>query len=131
MASEFEDGSALDWMARAEEDLLISGLLLPHGVYNAVAWHAQQGVEKGLKALLVQANVPPPKMHDLVILRHRCCEAGWALPEAWIALCRELGPMATVTRYPGWGHVSQAQAVVFYRDATLLVTTMRQWLSDV
>jgi HEPN domain-containing protein len=128
MGADLDDGGAADWLTRAEEDLLICGLLLPHGLYNAVAWHAQQAVEKALKALLVQAEVPPPKLHDLVILRNRCCDAGFALPEAWIVSCRELGPMATVTRYPGWGHVSEEQAVKFHADATGILSGIRGFL---
>jgi HEPN domain-containing protein len=130
MDADFEDGSPHDWLARAQEDLLISGLLLPHGLNNGVAWHAQQAVEKGLKALLVRAGVAPPKLHDLVVLRHRCAEAGWSMPEEWVSPCRALTPMATVTRYPGWGHVEASEAAQFQRDAEQIVATIQAWLAS-
>lgn len=123
-----DDGSALDWLARADEDLLISALLLPHGLFNGVAWHAQQAVEKALKAALVHAGTPPPKLHDLVLLGTRCADAGFPVPDGWIAPCRELTPMATVTRYPGWGHVDREQAARFHTDATAILAVVRGWL---
>lgn len=128
MPDDVEDGSAGDWLARAEEDLLVSTLLLPHCLYNAVGWHAQQAVEKGLKAVLVNRGVAPPKMHDLVILRARCCDIGVPVPDAWIAPCRELTPMATVTRYPGWGHVDKEQAQQFVAEASMMLASVRAWL---
>lgn len=108
--------------------MLICGLLLPHGLYNGVAWHAQQAVEKALKAALVQVGIAPPKMHDLVILRARCVEAGFSVPDSWLEPCRELTPMATVTRYPGWGHVARNDAERFHGHTRTILAEVRRWV---
>jgi len=64
-----------------------------------VCFHAQQCVEKYLKAMLVLHAVDFPKTHDiekLVDLLPRGVLASWKLDEQ-----RRLTYYATVTRYPG------------------------------
>ena len=59
------------WVEKAEEDFRTAEHMLlldescPHGI---VCFHAQQCVEKYLKALLVLHGVPFPKIHDLLEL---------------------------------------------------------------
>ena len=53
------------WLAKAESDLLAGQRLLAGGPYDIVCFHAQQAIEKLLKALLVSYNLPLPRTHDL------------------------------------------------------------------
>jgi len=65
---------ARQWIAKAEEDLLTAEhtlTLREHCPAGTVCFHAQQCVEKYLKALLTLRGVEFPKTHDLVLLRNR------------------------------------------------------------
>lgn len=97
-------------LARAREDLLVAQLLLPHEVYNSVACHCQQAAEKALKAVQVARGAMPHKSHDLLLLLIACRESGAAFADDLSVACRILTPFASVSRYPGWGHVSRQQA---------------------
>jgi len=61
---------ALRWLEKADHDLITAKqtLLLPEGPTDTACFHAQQAVEKALKALLTSHNVPFPKIHELVRL---------------------------------------------------------------
>jgi HEPN domain-containing protein/predicted nucleotidyltransferase len=56
------------WFADAQEEVESASILLGHQKYRGVCRHSQQGVEKGLKALLLEAGRRPPRTHDLVEL---------------------------------------------------------------
>jgi HEPN domain-containing protein len=58
------------WLKKAEHDLITARqtLLLPDGPTDTVCFHAQQAVEKALKALLTFNRVSFPKIHELVRL---------------------------------------------------------------
>lgn len=53
------------WLAKAHSDLDAGRLLLVDGPYDIVCFHAQQAIEKLLKALLAFYDQPPPRTHDL------------------------------------------------------------------
>ena len=57
----------LEWVQKAEEDYNSAKWLqqAPDPVYNPICFHAQQCIEKYLKAWLQEANVPVPKTHNL------------------------------------------------------------------
>jgi HEPN domain-containing protein len=50
------------WLAKSEEDLLVSGLILGAEMtsYDTAGFHAQQAAEKALKALLVRIRSTSP-----------------------------------------------------------------------
>ena len=58
---------ALRWLRWAEEDLVTAQTLLDagHVVPRGACSAAHQAAEKALKSLLVDADVDPPKTHDL------------------------------------------------------------------
>ena len=58
----------LEWMEKAEGDYITTQKLLPTTnpqLYDIICFHAQQCVEKYLKAWLQEANVPVPRTHNL------------------------------------------------------------------
>lgn len=60
-----------DWAAKAEADFAtasreVRARTRPN--HDAVCYHAQQCIEKYLKARLIEANIAFPKTHDLVLL---------------------------------------------------------------
>ena len=60
-----------EWVAKAEEDFVVAQRLVrwkKRQVSDAVCFHCQQCVEKYLKAHMVEAGVPFPKIHHLPAL---------------------------------------------------------------
>ena len=58
----------LEWMEKAEADYITTQKLLPTTnpqLYDIICFHAQQCIEKYLKAWLQEANVPVPRTHNL------------------------------------------------------------------
>jgi HEPN domain-containing protein len=61
--------SAARWLEFAEIDLQAAKALLKEDSLSpVVCFHAQQSVEKCLKALIESKNLNPPKSHDLIML---------------------------------------------------------------
>ena len=57
------------WLDFAEIDLKAAQALLKEGsLPSVVCFHAQQCVEKSLKALIEYKGLNPPKSHDLIML---------------------------------------------------------------
>ena len=80
-------------LARAQDDRYVLDRLA--GDANAPAWvlgfHAQQAVEKGLKAILSLRGVEFPRTHNLSMLLELLRRAGAALPPDG----EELAPLIT------------------------------------
>ncbi|MEA2012032.1 MAG: HEPN domain-containing protein [Verrucomicrobiota bacterium] len=55
------------WKKKAENDLTVVSDLFDseHDLFDIICFHAQQGAEKYLKALMVDNGLTPPKIHDL------------------------------------------------------------------
>jgi HEPN domain-containing protein len=93
---------ALEWVIKAENDLktAIHTLKLDHECpTDVVCFHAQQCVEKYVKAFLTLQGIVFPKTHDieeLFRLLPRDLEAAWDVEHQ-----RAFTRYATVTRYPG------------------------------
>jgi HEPN domain-containing protein len=97
--------NAQEWLRFAQNDLRAARRLQgdPDILPNAVAFHAQQAVEKAIKGLLIHAGVPFPFTHDLRQLFELYRRQGAPVPFALAAL-DELTPYAGHRRYPGWLH---------------------------
>jgi HEPN domain-containing protein len=93
---------ARQWVGKAENDLTNAGQALKLGKKcptDTVSFHAQQAVEKYLKALLAFREIEFPKVHDiesLVRLLPPGMLVDWPLREQ-----RKLSMHAVMTRYPG------------------------------
>lgn len=57
-----------EWISKAEEDYKASLALNLEEFPNVICFHAQQCIEKYLKAVLVSFGIIPPKIHDLIML---------------------------------------------------------------
>src|SRR4051794_9250585 len=90
-----------DWMSKADNDLLniennLGATDIP---WDTICFHAQQVVEKLLKAFLVLNQQVPPRTHDLVALLTAC--AGFERKLRVLEIdCRSLTTYAVSTRYP-------------------------------
>ena len=93
-----------EWVRCAEEDYDVASSQFrrrtKRPTANAIGFHCQQCVEKYLKARLEEANLPIPKVHDLVLLLQRLLPAEplWA---SFAPALRSLNDYAVRFRYPG------------------------------
>ena len=118
-----------EWVEKAENDLKAAGQILKAGTdcpTDTVCFHAQQAVEKYLKALLVYKNIDFPKTHDIE-------EIMALLPKMFQSLLSHeeqgiLTNYATITRYPGnYERISFSEAqhtVVIAKRACVAMTKL-------
>lgn len=113
-----------EWVEKAENDLKNAALTLRAGresPTDTVAFHAQQCIEKYLKALLTLRGVDFPKTHDIEELVARVGPS--VLVSLSVQEQRRLTTYGTVTRYPGdYEPVSLAEA----RRAVALARRVRK-----
>lgn len=86
---------------------------------SPVGFHAQQTVEKALKAALASRDLEFPFTHDLGVLMQPCEDAGFELP-ADLAEADRLTPYAAALRY-GLGNPEAVAAKSALRWATLAI----------
>ena len=112
-----------EWIAKAEGDFAtaereLSATEQPN--YDAVCFHAQQCVEKYLKAFLQEANIAFPRTHDLAGLLALVT----TLQPTWTAMTPDLNALSAFAvegRYPGESaDLNEAQ------EAFQKCTTVRQ-----
>ena len=91
------------WCEKAESDYH-GFIILTHSeplLYDLAFFHAQQAVEKWLKAVMIKYNLSPPKTHDLLLLIDLLVDVYPVLdtPE-WYAKGQTLLGLAIEVRYP-------------------------------
>jgi HEPN domain-containing protein len=117
-----------DWLAFAENDLLAANELvkIDERLSGVVAYHAQQVVEKSLKAYLIFYDQEIMKTHDLQLLLQRCMIFD---PElfAFRNHVKILNPFSSKTRYPddqfvGLSQVEAEELVKFANECFKFVS---------
>lgn len=92
----------LEWIERAEEDYSMAQLAqqASRPFHNSICFHAQQCIEKYLKAWLQEANVPVPRTHDFEELLMLIVSArpAWRI---WQPDLKRITQYAVDSRYPG------------------------------
>jgi len=111
-----------DWLLSAEMDLRSIERMLDEEFLAPVAcFHAQQCVEKSLKAILEEKGVRPPKTHDILRLYGLVSER--ASLELDLRMLQVLNDLYVDARYPGelgllpYGRPSPDDARQFYEFA--------------
>jgi HEPN domain-containing protein len=101
-------GTPESWLENARSDLRLARLAIGQDVLpGQICFHAQQAVEKALKAVLLARRVEFPLTHDLEELLAILSDAGISVP-ADLQEAGALTPYAVETRYPGfWGEISE------------------------
>ena len=93
-------GSPDDWLRYAYSDLELARVRRPSKVlFEGLCFHAQQPVEKALKAVLIAKGVPPPKTHNIRTLLDLLPQEVIAPQE--IEDAASLTDYAVISRYPG------------------------------
>lgn len=92
-----------EWVSKAEQDYAVSKALLQRRtlkVNDAICFHAQQCVEKYLKAYLTLRSIHFPKSHSLENLVSLASKSDGSF-ELIVDLIRPLSKYAVGFRYPG------------------------------
>ncbi|MCS5693637.1 HEPN domain-containing protein [Cyanobium sp. FGCU-6] len=101
-----------EWIAKAEGDWEALEILQTRnspGLRDAVVFHAQQCVEKLLKARLIQLGQTVDKIHDLAVLSRQleAVDGQWSWDGEELA---NLSSGAVLARYPGFETSAEEQA---------------------
>ncbi len=100
-----------EWAVKADNDLKNAAHSLKLGrdcPTDTVCFHAQQCVEKYLKAALVQAGIDFPKTHDIEVLVALLPKG--LSPSLKVEQQRQLTQYATGARYPFWPEIPLSEA---------------------
>jgi len=100
-----------EWMIKAEGDWEALEILQTRnspGLRDAVVFHAQQCVEKLLKARLIQLGQPVDKIHDLAALSRQleAVDGQWSWDAEDLS---DLSSGAVLARYPGFETSAEEQ----------------------
>jgi len=94
-------GTPQEWLEHVASDLRVAWLGRgdPAVLPAHVCFHAQQAIEKGIKAVLLSRGVDFPPTHDIEELLHLAESNAVPVP-AFLAEAGSLTPYAVETRYP-------------------------------
>lgn len=115
-----------EWVNKAQGDLDVAEREFAyqgHRNFDAVAFHAQQAVEKLMKAVLTKRGTTPPKTHDLEVLANQLAALGVGPVAAPVDLVR-LSLAAVNARYPGCA-ITEAAAADLLRMAKSIWPVLR------
>lgn len=117
----------LHWLTLAETDLGVAQVCLDREYYPACVFHAQQALEKLLKAFWVESHPAgvPPRTHDLIRLS---LEAGLNLG-GWQPFLVEMSRQAVASRYADPASYDRARATEYLDRAKQLWDELRPRLS--
>jgi HEPN domain-containing protein len=116
------------WFFKASQDLRIieQGMDRPESdwVSEILCFHAQQAVEKALKAYLIKCGINPPRTHSIEILLEQCREIA---PDFPIYEIKDLSYFAVETRYPDESYLPSVEETRFYAElARRIVADMKE-----
>lgn len=108
-----------NWLFRANEDIAVITNLVDSGTEyytSTICFHAQQAVEKFLKAFLVFHDIDFPKTHDLDFLLLECQKID---KEAFEIDPKSLTDFGVLTRYPDDFYIPEVKEALEYQDIAL------------
>lgn len=125
MPHEVKAGLPENWLRHAKADLALATSPLPKdGLYSTLCFHAQQAVEKSIKAILVFRGIDFPKVHSLTRLIDLLPADIHRSP--FLIESARLTVYATVFRYPGEDDDPDIPADK-YQDAVHLAEMVFKW----
>lgn len=122
-----------EWLTAARDDLeTVSEILGNPRLTHVVAFHTQQCVEKGFKAVLEKHEETVPNIHNLITLYGRVEKHLSAEIDVDLDMLDRLNELYIDARYPGErgllpeGKPSKTEAQHFHAFAEKLFETIRQ-----
>lgn len=118
-----DPGTPSDWMRFARSDLAVARRVPDADVLmETLCFHAQQAVEKSLKAVLLTRSVAFPHTHNLRILMDLVSNVEAPPPDVVASV--GLAEYAVEARYPGiYEDITEDE----YREAVRLATVVVVW----
>jgi HEPN domain-containing protein len=110
-----------NWLFRANEDILVIENLFESGsemFSSSICFHAQQAVEKFLKAFLVYHDIDFPKTHDLDFLLLECKKINDKIFDIDLGSLTDFG---VSVRYPDDFYIPDKEQTFFFRDISLKI----------
>jgi len=110
-----------NWLFRANEDIAVIDSLFESGpefYASTICFHAQQAVEKFLKAFLVFHNLDFPKTHDLDYLLLECKKIDSVNFDIELGSLTDFG---VSIRYPDDFYIPDNEETIRYRDIAIEV----------
>jgi HEPN domain-containing protein len=110
-----------NWLFRANEDILVIKSLFesdPETFTSSICFHAQQAVEKFLKAFLVYHNIDFPKTHDLDFLLMECKKINDKIFDIDLGSLTDFG---VSIRYPDDFYLPDKNETFFFREISCKV----------
>lgn len=116
-------GSPADWLRYAYSDLELARVKRPPKVlFEGLCFHAQQAVEKALKAVLIANGVPPTKTHNIRTLLDLLPPD--VVPPEEVEYAAGLTDYAVISRYPGdFESIDEKE----YKETVQLAETVVFW----
>jgi HEPN domain-containing protein len=125
-----------EWLKAARDDLdVIERIIDDAHLAHIVAFHAQQCIEKGLKAILEEHGIEAPKIHNLVTLSGKV--ETFIREKFDMVMFKTLDSLYIDARYPGElgllpnGKPTAEDAKKFYAFAIMVFETLRCYLKDI
>jgi HEPN domain-containing protein len=122
-----------EWLARAADDLATARVLLAHeDLTNMVAFHAQQAVEKTLKAAIEELQLKLVRTHSLTRLYELIRPRGPQIED--LDMLDRLEAVYIATRYPSemgllpYGKPTLEEARALYHFAQEVFEQIQAWL---
>ena len=104
--------NAEDWIKRAETDLRVAKKLLDAKEETwVIAYHAEQAIEKFLKAFLVYRDIRFRKTHNIKELLDLCVKTDKEFEELSKLDVEYLTVYATEVRYPGFYEPAEEEVI--------------------
>lgn len=116
-----------EWLNRARSDLALARTRGPDIYLEDLCFHAQQAVEKAVKALLLMHKVEFPYIHDIAQLMTLLEGAGQQVPDP-IREAERLTRFAVAIRYPG---LLPPVSLEEYQEAVAMATQAVDWAEGV
>ena len=111
-----QDEYLRNWLFRAKEDIAVIDSLFksdPVLYASTICFHAQQAVEKFLKAFLVYNNIDFPRTHDIDFLLLECQKIDKKSFDLDLGSLSEFG---VSIRYPDDFYIPDKEETLQYRD---------------
>ena len=119
------------WFWKAQNDLKVAELLLREEFPGEAAFHAQQAVEKALKAVLTALGERPPKTHRVELLLELIARSGVDVEGLQALGLESLSNYAIEARYPDLGEEpTREEAEEALRIAREAVEWVRERLGE-
>jgi len=124
-----------EWLKAARDDLMVIERIIDSDhLTHIVAFHAQQTIEKAIKAVMEEMNIDIPKIHNLLTLFAKI--EGNTLYRVDEDLLKTLDALYIDSRYPGDfgllpnGKPDLNSAQRFFQEAKKLCEAIKKELSE-